>query len=442
MFQGTVPKPIVVKIFEEIKENKNIKEIYVACSGNYTTERALFSLGLPIHSNDVSLYSTMLGDHFARQDRQITLSAIGKEKFPTLSDYLNTPIDKAATALCLSNILQILFPRNRFEERHLAAYLNKWDDHHKKTKDALQEKEFKLTSYSAEDFTVFLDKLPEENIAVLMFPPTYKMGYERMFKNLDLLFDWQKPTYEIFDPSTVGNLFTRTKNNTVFLMTDTEIETGVEIARFVSQSRKTTRLYTNESKGDNQLTQDGLTIRDLKQKLFLTGQIAPTAKLTIAQMDVGEFNTLRTLYLNKAIQMKNPSLCYSAQIDGKIIGAFGISMPPSYMAENYFGISPYCYLMSDFPIVCEIQKLAKLVLIAAMSKESQLAMQTSFGMRIRNVMTTAFTEKDISMKYRGLLKKFGDLSDDKKSGINYVGRVGEWTLEDGLTLWREKHAKN
>ena len=50
---------------DDIKKDQDIDGIYIACSGNFSVERSLFELGLPIPFNDVSLYTTMLGDYFS-----------------------------------------------------------------------------------------------------------------------------------------------------------------------------------------------------------------------------------------------------------------------------------------------------------------------------------------------------------------------------------------
>jgi len=438
MFQGTVPKPVIQKMRDDIKKNQDIDGIYIACSGNFSVERSLFELGLPIHSNDVSLYTTMLGDYFSGQDRVVSLSEDGKTNFSFLEEYIKAPLDKAATALCLSNVMQYLYPRNLFEERNLKAYLDTWHERHESTKAKLEESEFVIDSYNCEDFIKFLREMPEERCVIGAFPPTYKAGYEKMFKTFSSLFEWETPEYEIFDPDTVESVLGKAKGNTMYLITDKPIPKGVEVVRYVQASNKTVYLYVNDKELGNRLVTDELAVRPLRYKLFMHGQVSDDSVLSIEKIDVGEFNMLRTMYLNKSITMKNPSLCFGVFLDGYLIGAFGVNSPPSYMESAYFDVYPYCYLLSDFPIVCEVRKLAKLIVIAAMSKESQYAIQASFGQRVRCVVTTAFTEKAVSMKYRGLLKKYGEITGKDKEGINYSGKMGEWTLAEGLEQWRDR----
>ena len=59
MFIGSIDKHskiIVSKLLESISS----KKIYVGCSGNFTFDRIAFYKGFKVHSNDVSLYSTLI----------------------------------------------------------------------------------------------------------------------------------------------------------------------------------------------------------------------------------------------------------------------------------------------------------------------------------------------------------------------------------------------
>lgn len=453
MFQISLPKTIMLKMQDDIKNNPDISQIYVASSGNFVAERSLIDLGLPIHSSGVFLYTTILGDYFSGQDRPLSLSEWGKNQYPFLEEYIKTPADKAATALCMSKILQFLTPMGLFCERNLKAYLNEWDEHHAVTKQRLEENEFKLDSYSCCDYAEFLDRIQSENCAVAAFPQNQKQSYQKTFAPFENLFEWESPAYLPYDNKGLESVFTKAKNNTMYLVSDHPLSGGTEIARCVQLRKQPTCLYVNDKKDETRLTTTELKVGTLKHKLFLHGQIPEDAVMSIEILDMGEFNMLRTMYLNKTIMMTNPSVAFGVFINGYLIGGFGINSPPSYMDKVYFDVYPYCYLLSDFPIVCEVRKLAKLIIIAAMSKESLYAIQASFGTRVRWTITTAFTEKDMSMKYRGLMKirkqtlnsdrglnKIGEKPDKPtdRCMINYIGKMGEWTLAEGLEQWRDR----
>lgn len=76
--------------------------------------------------------------------------------------------------------------------------------------------------------------------------------------------------------------------------------------------------------------------------------------------------------------------------------------------------------------------------------------------RVREVLTTAFSQNPVSMKYRGLfaLRSRKENAHGAEAGagdpaayyqqryqLNYLAPMGQWTLAEGLALWKAKHGK-
>ena len=86
-----------------------------------------------------------------------------------------------------------------------------------------------------------------------------------------------------------------------------------------------------------------------------------------------------------------------------MVGVYALSAAPSM--ANWSGKieTPHIYLLSDFPVApTDYKHLAKLVLYAALSSEGKLLAERATNHRVRTMITTAFTNKPVSMKYRGL----------------------------------------
>ena len=99
--------------------------------------------------------------------------------------------------------------------------------------------------------------------------------------------------------------------------------------------------------------------------------------------------------------------------------------------------------LCDLYMMCDValphhryRRLGKLVLAASLSRELRLSLSDG-GMvaRAKTIGTTAFTEKPVSMKYRGIYK----LHSRKEGHLNYVGELGRWTLQEGLEWWLQNH---
>jgi hypothetical protein len=62
-------------------------------------------------------------------------------------------------------------------------------------------------------------------------------------------------------------------------------------------------------------------------------------------------------------------------------------------------------------------------------------------LRVHTIVTTAFTEKPVSMKYRGVMEliKRGK-SEDGKQFLNYQAHFNDLTWKEVLQEWLTKHA--
>jgi hypothetical protein len=79
--------------------------------------------------------------------------------------------------------------------------------------------------------------------------------------------------------------------------------------------------------------------------------------------------------------------------------------------------------------------------MAAQSTELQHLMQNLMSRPIRTIATTAFTQKPVSMKYRGLLtltSRKDSADPDWAYELQYGGEVGKWTLKEAVAEWRRR----
>jgi len=161
----------------------------------------------------------------------------------------------------------------------------------------------------------------------------------------------------------------------------------------------------------------------------------------LIQLREPQFNALRSQYLNPKIVVGGVQLSLGIMVGDRLVGVVALSLGQSNRAAKGVDL-PAIYLMSDFPVApTDYPRLSRLIVMAALSKEvRQMAERLSNG-RIRSIVTTAFSSKPVSMKYRGLL----DLTSRKEEGsgfaLNYGGPAGQWTLAEAYEQWRSKHLR-
>ena len=143
--------------------------------------------------------------------------------------------------------------------------------------------------------------------------------------------------------------------------------------------------------------------------------------------------------MSKTILPGQPLLACAVAVDGRVIGAFAFS-PPKFDPLT-------AYLLSAFPLSwSRSRRLAKLVVMAALSSQTQRLLQRSLSKRITGAATTAFSNNPQSSKYgRGIpgmrLTKRADGTDGHHTYmLNYEAPMGAWSLDEALALWKAKHA--
>ena len=167
-------------------------------------------------------------------------------------------------------------------------------------------------------------------------------------------------------------------------------------------------------------------------------------EIKLIKLSSQHFHMLRSQYMNPYIKPGQETASYGVLVDNKLVGVFAFSASPSFANWDKHIETPTMYLLSDFPVgPSKYKRLAKLVLYAALSKESKLLAESLTNKRVRSLTTTAFSKRPVSMKYRGLFKLLSKKETNKASDdepdmskryysqgfeLNYGAIMGQWTL--------------
>lgn len=428
-------------IVSEAVEGWDCEAIYVGASGNFTIERVL--RGKVLHSNDVTLYSCAIGWYLAGEDFRLELRKGFKTEWGWLRRYMRDPVGKLAVVMLSSEMLQGVGRANAYYDRLRASYRKQWGRLYSETRARIEGIDLHLSSFHAGDVVDWLLKVPDD-AGFVVFPPFFAGDYEQMFRPLDQVFDWDEPTYPELDEDRMQVLIERIQSKRFWLYGNNQRRPDLE--EFLRGRVQTTNrgvpiwLYSNAA--PVRLVRPAQKVEALPVPHLLPGETLG-GRLEVARISEGQFVTLRSSYMNKAIRPGSPSMAYAVLVDGALVGAFAVfrdSLPSRYARQLP---SPGTYLMSDFPVSgTDYPRLAKLVLYAVLSLETKRDVEQVLGGRIRSITTTAFTDRPVSMKYRGLFDLLGrrDSTDpDYAFQLQYGSEMGRWTLQEGYEEWQTRH---
>jgi hypothetical protein len=430
MFTGSINSD-TRRIVKAVIDKWDCDEYYIGCSGNFTVERVL-QVGKPkrIHSNDVSLYSCAVGGYLTGKP---LIVMIKDEGLRWLEEYIKTPQSLIATLLICTQYLMFEHRRTPYHARMAEYYETNFKSIHAGTlanvKKALENT--KITDYFAGDVIEFISNAPDSGAAFLCFPPTYKGGYERLYKRIDEVFEWLPPQYSVFDDNAFNVLVERLKKKEKWLII--KDEPVPDLAEFLHGAVKTSdrakMVYIYVGNCDRAWL--GLTTQRtaplLLERLGIQDEL--TWPVTFVPIKQDQMNTLRSMYLSKSILPASADVNVAVLSSGRVIGAVGVSRSMYKVGD--------VYMMSDFPVLSErYKRMAKLILAVVLSKEFKTFLEGKFVRKIDTIATTAFTDNPVSMKYRGMF----ELASRNPGKLGYIGQMGRWTLKEGFELWLKNHS--
>ena len=464
MFQGTITKEMVSVLKSAMTEwQVLVRDVYQGCSGAFTVEKALSDFPFRWHGNDVSLYSCALGAFYTDAPFRLSFRPEMEPRFGWLRAFLDeddaaNPVShrNIATILLLSDMLhQINISDDELRphvDRKIRHYQSQFAALHAKTLQSIQAHPLRIASFTSADVVDWMQTLPRE-AGFVSYPPFYTGGYERMFRNMGMLLDWDEPEFQTFDDDRLYQLLNlATEFQCWFVATNRELPAEWEPYK-TGYIRNKNRdfpvyMYSNQAPVKVVSPNQELTAPPLRT-LEPDAVIGSDDRLAIRTISATAFNHLRSQYLSHHIRPGEVISAYAITAGNRIIGAMAFA---AYSADMNWRIppKPFLYMMSDFPVApSKHKRLAKLVLYAALSKEMQALLEKRSQRRIRSIVTTAFTPRPTSMKYRGLFKIVNSkppgapvpgVWESDKYLINYWAPAGQWSLDEGLREWHKRYA--
>lgn len=436
MFIGSINPDTRTLIQSLIPEFEGLP-VYVGCSGNFTVERLLAQKGITdVTSNDVSLYSSAVASYILNRKLRIEIKSA---EYEWLRQYLGDGLGQIATLLLCTEYFKFVDRDSPYYKRQAGAYRTQFAKLHAKTAERLKVRleGMRLREYVCGDVLKFVKAIPEESV-FLSFPPTYEGGYEKLYKKIEEVFDWDAPKYEVFSDESFRTLKAEAKMKRKWVYMRDKYDENAEdedeylIAEFQPASTsRTIYVYSNMNK-QRRVTKP--------QKIFapvmierVTGEL--TGNLKLVRLKLEQLNTLRSEYMSRTIDFPAVADVVIGICDGeKLFGVLGFKKISAYYHEF-----ADAYMVADFSISPTIYKrLSKLVLCVAMSTDVREILEAEFQYPVKKIFTTVFTQKAVSMKYRGLFELFNKKADGR--ALNYVANTGRWTMKEAYEHWRSKYA--
>jgi hypothetical protein len=445
VFAGTVPPEMRSLVLECSRAWPKDQGAWIGCSGNMTLERTLGPAGFAVHGNDISIYTCALGFWFAGRKVPVEPNEekIREHGIDWVLPYLDGGSGTLAVMFLGTRFLAFAGKDQAYHRRMVDGYRRQFPKLVAGTKEKIEAHPLRLASFTADDVLAYMADLVPASAPFASFPSFYAGGYTTMWKPLAEHFTWDAPDVKEIDEAGKQRMLDLAVNRPHWVIgVREEIPELAEYRRGVVQVTHRAMPFNVYASGD---TTRVVTPHQVMEPILVT-KLAPDAELTgrlaLHRLSAGQFNGLRAQWMNKKIPPAAPPYPVAVTCGGVLIGAFAYDRS-SYTPDGV-------YLLSDFPAPStRYRRLAKLIVMAAMSREAAQLMQSSFSRRLRTITSTAFSVNPVSSKYgRGIpgmvrsSRKKAEPGAAHRWVLNYTGPLGGLTLAETLALWTRKHSED
>lgn len=424
MFIGSIPKKLITQILSNIYLKPRV---YIGCSGSFRTEHAIKNLmpDTKVFGNDVSLLSCAVGNLLTGQSMGVEFTG----RLEPLNQLRGDAVANTS-AICLAITLARYKGANQYSQAHFAHIMRNLLDYHRAEKEKLLRYTdgFTIDGFHAGDFHHQIDAARENDGTVIMFAPTYKGGYENIYKFVNASVTWAAPAYGVWDPENTEALIARLleENQNFAIVSDRRME-AIEPRIMFAGSNKPIYMYANDARSS--LRREVKKSQPFRYRIVDPDAITANSRVEIAQLNAQQLNFLKNIYLAKGINHKAGMMNFAVLVDGMLAGAFIFSM--AQYGDKIHNI----YMLSDFS-TSRNRKLSKLVPMLATSRSIIDIINRQYVIDIKSVYTTAFTTKPVSMKYRGIYQ----LAKRGEGFLNYSSAVREQSPQEIFQEWYRKYA--
>jgi len=431
MFVGPINSKIRDLIFSE-KEIFQGKKICVGCSGNFTVEQILSGLECEIWSNDIALYTSLIGNYLAGNDMR---AEVTDPEYDWLARYLKyDPLGRIVAVSLLFEMLKHEKGNNLQQIRLYAHYRGYFDDYYRKSRDKIESslKKIHIDRYTMTDVHDLYRDLSLDWIRIA-FLPTYVGGYEKLYARLDQIISWDAPQYEMLTRERYEETVSFMRRGQYLYLSDYEREEDGLFAMVKTGRLKNVYLYSNLPFRKSWIAPRAKFAKSDYALLPDDYPITEKTRLTFRKSDNQRLNYYKNLFLKKGIDYTTGMSPLMVFLDGYLFGFLLFDVIRYGMDQDK--ATRGIYMLSDFVITSPIPKISKLLLLSTKTKELQALLRDKFVQPVDFILTTAFTDKPVSMKYRGVY----DLMKRGEGFLQYTTPGGVMTTEEAIKLWIKKY---
>jgi hypothetical protein len=390
MFAGALPKDVLRQVSTVLPLEK-LPLVYVCATGSFLIEQLCQQLGAKgrIVSSDVSLVTSALGTLRATGS---TLPFTFKDDFAFVDELVGDDGARRVAALLVIGQMSKHLAKNDHAATHLAHYRLHFAGYLERTRERVLRllESFHLDAFVMRDFLEHAAEGVRKQAAIIAFP----RGPERLPRLIDMAISWTPPPSEPWEPAELADWVKGLEASSVPFCVGTDRElAGVSHVGMFEQLGRKKPLYLFASAGSAYSRQE-FKLAKFRYRPIEPEKIGKRSVLKMVPATAEEMNFLKERYMQKGIRHTPGKWNYLVFVDDMLVGGV------IYIMHETINVH------ADFCVSRE-RRLSKLVALVATSAHIISQFERRMLIKWSFIETTVWTEKAISMKYRGVYTLFG-----------------------------------
>jgi hypothetical protein len=441
MFIGSIDTDSRIAVEQVLHSIDKVKHpnIYVGCSGNFTFDRIASFYGFGVYSNDVSLYSRLIAAIV--QNEKFSVTCTNDELYNIVQTWDDTPYTTLIQVMFAMRYGQFVAQKNDYQCMMCENYRNGAQQFFQNTLKQFQKKQcfdFKINNFFFGDFKKHLASAKQED-TIFLYAPTYKGGYEKLYKYVEESFGYDHPSYDIFDSSQAGTYYKELlETKRVCIYSDLLYE---EIQKYVvgrvdkKEGKRSVYFYTNIVDSTFYLKPSVRILSKIPEILTINDTVTDETILAVTEIPLKVVNHYKHLFMSSRVNYsQGGDFALGFFVDKKLFGfaVFSKILGTKNSFETLF-------LHSDFVVESSIERLSKLLLYLLRSADVAKLIRRHYFFDYKGLQTSVYTDKPVSMKYRGVFKK-EECNETNK--LVYTCQFTDLPIQECYKKWKSRKNLN
>jgi hypothetical protein len=274
-----------------------------------------------------------------------------------------------------------------------------------------------------------------ENSTIFLYAPTYKGGYEKLYKYIEESFEYVHPEYELFDSKNAGLYYRdllEMKRACIYsdvLYEDTRKFLVGQVDKEVG--KRPVYFYTNLSVDAFYLNPSARLLDKTPEILDIVDVITEETDIKVVEIPVKIVNHYKHLFMSAKVNYSGGGDFALGFLAGKKLFGFAVFSKGLGTRDSF----ELLFLHSDFVVPSSIDRLSKLLLYLLRSADVAKLVRRHYAYHYGGLQTSVYTNKPVSMKYRGIFQK---QECDDAGKLVYTACFTKWTIKECYEKWKNR----